>query len=75
MSENLDKVTDTFKECIQLVASMTSNKWFYTSTSKLNEMNDNCIELSLGLQDCVIKCKYETEWKDQRECWKKCIKE
>jgi hypothetical protein len=77
MSENLDKVTTTYKECSYFTMSTISNKWlnFGISDSTFKDINEKCINLSLNLQECVVKCKSNLDWKDQKECWKKCILE
>jgi len=75
MSENLDKVTNTYKECLYLSYSLILNKWlnFGISESKHKELNKNCMNLSLDLQQCVVNCKSDQNWENQKECWKKCL--
>ena len=85
MSENLDKVTTTYKECVFHISSLLSNKWlnFGISKAKSREISDVCMNFSLNLQECIVKCKYkseselelnkEKEWNKEKECWKKCI--
>ncbi len=85
MSENLDKVTTTYKECSYFTLSTILNKWlnFGISDSTFKDINEKCVNFSLNLQECVVKCKYkseselelnkEKEWNKEKECWKICL--
>jgi hypothetical protein len=46
-----------------------------TQLDKFKDINTYCTNFSLELQDCVVKCKSNLDWKDQKECWKKCALE
>ena len=75
MSKDLDKVTNSYKECLFLSHSLIANQWlnFGLSESKAKKINEYCINISLGLQECVVKCKTKDDWLTQKECWKKCV--
>ena len=77
MSEDLDKVTNSYKECLYFSYSLISNQWlnFALFESKAKKINQKCIDMSLELQECVVECKTGLDWSTQKECWKKCTSE